>query len=119
MSEPPKCWSHLRPTARKNHRCIECRGVIERGEKYSLFKGVWDSPSTYKTCLDCEKLRQDICAKIDCSEEYPAFGHLYEHVFAERVDSELISWFNSIRLKRRAPESLGRWMEDFAGKEEA
>lgn len=39
MSEPPTVCEALMPRARKLHRCCECRGIIQIGETYHLFKG--------------------------------------------------------------------------------
>ena len=45
-------------TARKPHRCTECREVIPAGAKYEHTSGCWDySWSTYKTCLSCVEIR--------------------------------------------------------------
>ncbi len=52
-------WNETRPTAKKAHRCEECRENIEVGSKYqrveSLFDGHWE---TTKTCLLCVELRE-------------------------------------------------------------
>lgn len=45
-------------TARKEHRCHECRMTITRGQRYELrvqFYG--GSVSVYKTCLPCAEIR--------------------------------------------------------------
>ena len=48
------------PTARKQHKCHECRRVIEVGEKYNLEVTLYDGEiSTYKTCLDCMSIRRE------------------------------------------------------------
>jgi hypothetical protein len=41
--------------ARKIHRCCECRGFIQKGERYKRSSGVWprSGPETFKTCPDC------------------------------------------------------------------
>lgn len=108
-SEQPKCYSIKNPKARKEHRCCECRGIISAGEKYHVFSGVWDFAATYKTCEDCEALRSAIIADTKETEDYPAFGELYEHIF--EGDPKWVSIFMYIRRKRRAPESPRGWME--------
>ena len=60
MSDGPKCYTETFPKARKEHRCCECGGRIVIGEIYHLFKGIWDEPGTYKTCIDCKELRDEI-----------------------------------------------------------
>ena len=48
------------PTARKRHKCGECRGIIDVGEKYNLEVSLYDGNiSTYKTCLDCMSIRRE------------------------------------------------------------
>ena len=42
----------------KEHRCSECGRTIAVGETYEYVFGKWDGViSTYKTCKDCEILR--------------------------------------------------------------
>lgn len=41
-------------TAKKEHKCDECRRVIQPGEKYRRERGVHESePFTHKTCQHC------------------------------------------------------------------
>ena len=55
------CSRDEKPTARKEHKCCECKRTIKKGEKYSYFFGVWYEDGygkftgAYKTCLECEK----------------------------------------------------------------
>lgn len=110
-AEPPDAFSVKEPTAIKEHTCCECRGTIRIGEKYHLFSGVWDGEAyTFKTCAECEQLRNDICATIRDRDEYPPFQHLYEHVFESR-DTQWVSRFMDTRRKRNSPESPNGWME--------
>jgi len=44
-------------TARKKHICNECSRDILPGEQYEYVFGVWDNPQVYKTCLDCQSIR--------------------------------------------------------------
>lgn len=45
-------------TARKEHRCCECKRTIRPGEKYQRDGGLWDGVFTvYKTCYDCLTVR--------------------------------------------------------------
>jgi len=47
-------------TARKQHRCCECGGVIERGESYRRNDGLWDDEfQCFKECVVCALLRND------------------------------------------------------------
>lgn len=52
------------PTARKEHRCGECGKLINKGEKYELYRGVWEGEiHCEKTCLDCVTLREAFYTK--------------------------------------------------------
>ena len=76
--ETPSCCSSSTPTARLRHRCCECWGVIEVGEKYAKLTGVWDGDAlTYKTCSDCEALRHDLSKGV---EEDIALSGIYERL---------------------------------------
>ena len=109
MCEQPQAYTIKEPTAKKEHRCCECRGIIQAGEKYHLFSGVWDgSGATFKTCAECEQLRSDVAATVH-RDEYPAFGELYEYVFES--DPDWVKRFMDTRRKRNAPESPRGWME--------
>lgn len=45
-------------TARKEHRCCECRMVIAAGQRYEIRAHFKDgSASSYKTCLCCKEIR--------------------------------------------------------------
>lgn len=47
-------------TARKVHKCGECREDIQPGQQYEYFTGVFDDcVSTCKTCLTCVKIRNE------------------------------------------------------------
>jgi len=47
-------------TAKKAHKCTECRNQINSGEKYEKVDGVWDgSWDHFKTCQDCLSLRDE------------------------------------------------------------
>lgn len=101
-SDAPDVMWEEEPVARKRHVCCECRGCIEKGEKYSLYKGVWCGEfSTIKVCADCDKLRNDIYKETDY---LPAFEFLGNSVVNDVYD-EFLERYIEIREKRGAPES--------------
>ena len=54
----PTFYSEEMRTARKQHKCTECRRTIEPGEEYESVSGLWEGGwSKYKTCRDCLSLR--------------------------------------------------------------
>lgn len=98
MSDAPKCSSESTPKARKRHKCCECRGWIEIGETYHVFSGVWDDPATFKTCSDCQALRDRIDAALFADyEEASIFGAL-----AEELEDDEKREFVAIMQKRGA-----------------
>lgn len=110
MCETPAVYCHDRPKARREHRCLECRGVIVVGEMYNLHHGIFDGePFNYKTCDDCEALRSDIDKDIPFVEERVAFGYLYEHVFESRE----VEWMKRyLQTKEKRQADVPQWMYD-------
>lgn len=83
-SEAPSVYADERRKARKPHRCCECGGVIESGETYQHFSGIWDGKAArYKTCPDCVDLRDDVNALAAYVDERPAFRELGDYCFEE------------------------------------
>lgn len=78
MADPPSAFQQKWRTARKEHRCCECRRVIQPGDRYEHSSGVWDgSPDSYATCERCERIRSaHIAALSDDDECWPVFGEL-------------------------------------------
>lgn len=74
--DSPEVWRISRPTARREHSCCECRGLIRPGEAYRSFWGVWDGEAkTYKTCTSCISLDGWMRDGHDCF--CPTFGNLH------------------------------------------
>lgn len=108
MSDMPEVFTRTRPTARKEHRCYECTGMIQKGEKYVRNQGLWSGEwDTFKVCTDCEETR----AVVDRDEKEPdfqtAFGHLCESVF-DSDHEEAIPMYLNTRRKRGVP--IPDWM---------
>lgn len=63
------------PTARKPHRCCECRGTIQPGERYERVSGKSDGDVwTVKSCGRCAEIRDAfVCGAW-------VFGELWEHI---------------------------------------
>lgn len=59
----PSVFTETVVRGRKEHRCVECKRVMPKGEEHEMCKGVWDGEwSTYRTCLPCRDLRNRISA---------------------------------------------------------
>jgi len=100
-SEMPQTYGCKLRTARKQHECYECRGWIEKGEKYHYHHGVWEGKGeSYKVCLDCEELRAEADKHATDSEEFTPFGGLHETV-SLMCGQPLLGRFLEIARKRR------------------
>ena len=89
--------------ARKEHKCCECLGVIQKGEKYHYGSGIGeDGPESYKFCLDCYSLRDEINSHISFSDDQDAFGELCEYAMEDNNDEYLLR-FKEICAKRNSP----------------
>ena len=74
--EAPSVFSCEYPTARKEHKCCECGRTIRIGDRYEMFKGIWEGKAgRFKTCKPCADLRGEL-AKMDYDREAPPFGYL-------------------------------------------
>lgn len=84
--EYPECFREVTRTARKQHRCCECRGLITIGTKYQYCSGIWQGdPGDHKTCLPCAQLRKDIDAHL-WRKEYWDGGVPFEGI-ADEIDN--------------------------------
>jgi len=75
-----------KPVAQKRHRCIECAGDIEPGERYERVKGFWEGEwESSATCMPCTRMRRDLCpcAPIGC---------LLDEIYQNNKEDEYHSW---------------------------
>jgi hypothetical protein len=107
-------YIHETPKARKWHKCVECGGFIDPGERYHKHFGIWDhEPTTYKVCNECEAIRSEMYAGSDPDEIVP-FTFLQEYVF--ETDRPLIKRFIDNKRKRHA--NIPLWMETWTKENE-
>lgn len=53
-AEYPDVYDESDVIARKEHTCCECDSPIDKGEKYTRIKGLWDGKwEEYKQCETC------------------------------------------------------------------
>lgn len=106
-AELPDFYTIENPKARKDHKCCECRGVIQKGEQYQNYSGHWNDSgfATFKTCSDCEKLRDDLSTGSSTGY-WPAFGELTSDC-ADTGD-EWLDRMVTIKMKRGA--NVADWM---------
>lgn len=75
--EPWDVYGDSRPTARKEHGCIECDRTIRKGEKYFRAEGCIDGTwLTYKLCQHCDSLSGFM---MTLCNGWP-FGDLYDEL---------------------------------------
>ena len=73
-------------TAKKPHRCTECRSPIESGEKYHYHTGKYDGDFfAHKICRRCDYdvirvVEHELEEGCHHSEAWPPFGGLVEHL---------------------------------------
>ena len=108
--EPPQCMTITRPKARKDHQCCECLGVIRKGEQYEQISGIWDDrPMRFKTCCDCEVLRDKYNAPLHW-EDHAHLGGLTECI-SNSDDVELMRVMAT--TKRKRGRKVPQWIMDF------
>lgn len=65
--DPPEFSSRRICVARKAHKCTECRGPIQPGEKYEYVAGRWEGEfCDFHTCERCVDLRQWVMNNVPC-----------------------------------------------------
>jgi hypothetical protein len=100
MCEMPTVYKCDHPVARKAHKCYECHGTIQIGEKYHKHHGIWDGHAAdYKVCNECEELRKKADEGISHTEELTPFGGLYETVFESLDSSFIVPYLNNARAR--------------------
>lgn len=55
------CYTFKQRKAKEEHVCIECKGIIKKGEQYTYHSGVWEGVGQdFKVCCDCQEIRDTI-----------------------------------------------------------
>lgn len=106
MNEMPSAFRQIIRKARKDHKCCECHGIIQKGEKYRYSSGIWDDPESFKQCEDCYKLIKEINSHIREYDERVYFSGLSEYVFEGNPST--IKRFINIKRKRKG--NILPWM---------
>ncbi len=109
MGEPAEVYIVSKRTSRKEHKCCECFGLINKGEQYNVHHGIFDGdPFRSKVCLDCDVIRNAI-NKGRPFEESACLTEVADFVF-EIEDFLVMQAFLKIKEKRGAP--VQQWMND-------
>ncbi|WP_010486831.1 hypothetical protein [Pseudomonas sp. S9] len=81
------------PVARKHHKCGECNGLINPGQKYQRIAGSWEgSMDSFTTCSECVGAR-------DWATSQPEWADGDEYLFSfGRLEEDLADLAPEIRV---------------------
>jgi len=100
MCEIPVVYEVKTVKARKQHKCCECRGIIEIGESYNIHSGLWAGEwGNYKVCPECDEIRREVDKNCYYEEGTP-FEGLLETVSESEID--IIKRFIEVCDRRKA-----------------
>ena len=103
MCEMPVCYALKQRVARKEHKCIECHGIIKKGELYDFHSGVWDGQGqSFKVCLDCEELRAEMEVTAHYDDERIALGEIASSLTDDEDWKTIAVKYVEIQQKRGA-----------------
>ena len=101
--EMPSCYVMTSRTARKQHKCCECRGFIQIGERYHYHSGVWDGkPASFKVCPECDELRDYMDEGVPFDEEKTGLGDIAGSLGNGDNWRELFKMYADIQTQRGA-----------------
>jgi hypothetical protein len=98
-------------TARKEHRCFECREPILPGQRYEFTSGIFDGdPFSQKICLPCVEIGQ----ALYCDGRM--FGMLWEdieeQIFHERLmNAACLDKLSTLEAKEFLQRRWWAWVE--------
>lgn len=108
-----------------NHRCTECRGIIEKGESYERSSGIWDGHwSTYRKCTRCMALESAMEGHYRGFFHSSPFGEMLSDARQALPDLYSIDhpgrWFGVARklvaVRKKYEDQMRRCVEDKSGK---
>lgn len=104
--EPARVFHSEWRTARKPHRCFECRETIPSGAQYEHVSGLWDKWESYKFCTPCSEISKEF------SDGGRSFGMVWEGMEENWEEgAHIIACINrltSVASKRKLHE---RWLQ--------
>lgn len=116
--DPPKLYLEQKRKARKNHTCYECRGLIQKGESYMYYKGLWDGDfCEFKHCLDCSSLIQQ-AQKKDSECGCFMFGEVESYIYEIERGNKEMPLTDAFRANRERRLELRKQVDGFLKKME-
>lgn len=94
FENPCKVITKTTPIARKQHKCLFCYRVIEKGERYHYDYGIWEDSGceTLKYCHSCfillsEKIDgEEDCWCYDSDEFWCRERYLFDQNYYQAID---------------------------------
>lgn len=117
--EPAKLSSFGERRARKQHRCDDCGGVIQPGERYKWGKWLYeDEWWGHKRCADCQFIMCELDSLIECWCN--VWGGFDERIEQELCDNweqraqirKIVLMFNAAAEARGGHPIHSIWLED-------
>lgn len=94
-------------TARREHRCCECRETIQPGTDYEYVAGKWDGRfDSFKTCLLCVEIRRAFAC--DSSWTYTTLWEDLQESF-EHFNEGCLSELTTAAAKQKLVEQWRAW----------
>ena len=101
-------WKTSIKTARKVHRCEECRKEIQPGEKYEALSYLFDGDFYYeKRCLICAEIRDAFLAEGSAYCTGEMWSEIHDYVFPEMTTS----CFDRLKTPEAKAELRRKWLE--------
>jgi hypothetical protein len=106
--EVPQAYSERWRTARKRHRCCECAGWINPGDRYEYVSGIWDhQPGSHHTCVQCVQVRDWTIANLDRWDCAPCFTQLFDEWPRAEWPAHLVVAQEALRAENLAARTKG------------
>lgn len=111
--------------AKLNHRCTECKAIIESGQHYERSSGIWDGRwSTYRKCKFCMDFESAIQGHCRGFAHATSFGEMLDE--GKQILQDMYSvdhpgrWFGVARkyvaIKRNYYNQLKHAVQDKSGR---
>jgi hypothetical protein len=95
-------------TAKQPHQCCECGMAISALEQYEHVTGTWnDDFKTYKTCLPCVEIRDELFCSYIFTEMYNSLGM---EVF--EVDMAALERFSPAAQRKLIENLVLPWLDE-------
>lgn len=85
----PELYNEVECKARKSYLCVECNGLIVKGELYFTCRGKWDGDfRSYRFCSACHELIEE-CFDDGADPELLCIGDLRDYLVNNLTDKRM------------------------------